>query len=500
MPKNHRFVREPGVAVASLPKRRRLHPSFHPSGSSLSVSTLPLPQPQHRTKPSRQTTRRPGFHPAWLMLAIAAATTFMSAPGQSFSVAAFVDPMLYDLGIDRTNYSIAYMTATLIGGCTLPFIGRLVDRFGARLILPIVATALGLACTWMSNLTGAVGLYAGFTMIRCLGQGSLTLIANWIVGEWFHTYRGRAAGICAVGGTASVLIIPQLNNFLIGSCGWRDTWLVLGGTVIVTLVLPAALLLRDRPEPLGLLPDGLFPDDAHDGVSSAGKSDDSSKITGGGPENHTTATSRSPVIGTDDESFTVRETLRCSAFWKIASVVATVSLVGTGLMFHQVSIVAEHGVSRSLALGSLGIQAGAATVSALIAGYLIDRTQARYVLACSMVLEIFAILLLIFLPSAGWITVYSALLGLHGGIIRSAGCIVWINFFGRKHQGAIQGMSMSIMVLAAALGPVPPALAHDLSGSYEPALWLFLVLPALAGIAVLSASPPKNKRSCINSG
>ena len=74
----------------------------------------------------------------------------------------------------------------------------------------------------------------------------------------------------------------------------------------------------------------------------------------------------------------------------------------------------------------------------------------------------------------GWITVYSALLGLHGGIIRSAGCIVWINFFGRKHQGAIQGMSMSIMVLAAALGPVPPALAHDLSGSYEPA---FVVVP-----------------------
>ncbi|HIE95711.1 MAG TPA: MFS transporter [Fuerstia sp.] len=424
------------------------------------------------------------------MLALAAAATFMSAPGQSFSVAAFVDPMLDDLGLHRTNYSVAYMIATLIGGCLLPFVGRLVDRFGARVVLPIVATSLGLACTWMSNVTGAVGLYVGFTMIRCLGQGSLTLIANWIVGEWFHTYRGRAAGICAVGGTASVLIIPQLNNFLIESYGWRDTWLVLGGTVIVMLVLPAALLLRDRPEPLGLLPDGLFPDDDDNRSSPADDSNDGSENSGVEPEKRTAAASGSPTVGTDDESFTVREALRCSAFWKIAGVVATVSLVGTGLMFHQVSIVAEHGVSRSLALGSLGVQAAAATVSTLIAGYLIDRVQARYVLACSMVLEIFAILLLIFLPSAGWITVYSALLGLHGGIIRSAGCIVWINYFGRRHQGAIQGMSMSIMVLAAALGPVPPALAHDLVGSYEPALWLFLVLPALAGIAVLSAAPP----------
>ena len=428
------------------------------------------------------------------MLAIAAAATFMSAPGQSFSVAAFVDPMLGDLRIDRTNYSIAYMTATLIGGCALPFIGRLVDRFGARLVLPIVATSLGLACNWMSNLTGAVGLYVGFTMIRCLGQGSLTLIANWIVGEWFHTYRGRAAGICAVGGTASVLIIPQLNNFLIESCGWRDTWMILGGTVIVTLVLPAAFLLRDRPEPLGLLPDGLFPDDDQDRISSSAGCDDEAEHFDADSKIRPGTANQSPTIDTDDESFTVAEALRCSAFWKIASVVATVSLVGTGLMFHQVSIVAEHGVSRSLALGSLGIQAGAATVSALLAGYLIDRVQARYVLVCSMALEICAILLLIFLPSAGWITVYSALLGLHGGIIRSAGCIVWINFFGRKHQGAIQGMSMSIMVLAAALGPVPPALAYDLLGSYEPALWLFLALPALAGIAVLSAKPPAKNR------
>ena len=80
------------------------------------------------------------------MLGIAALTVFMSAPGQSFSVAAFVDPMLSELGIDRTGYSFSYMVATLIGGCLLPLIGRQVDRFGARKILPVVATGLAAAC------------------------------------------------------------------------------------------------------------------------------------------------------------------------------------------------------------------------------------------------------------------------------------------------------------------------------------------------------------------
>lgn len=416
------------------------------------------------------------------MLLIAAAAVFMSAPGQSFSVAAFVDPMLLELQLDRTNYSVAYMVATLIGGLILPFIGRTVDKLGARIVLPIVALGLGLACCWMSQLTGIVSLYAGFTMIRCLGQGSLTLLGNWIVCEWFQEYRGRAAGLCAVGGTMSVLVMPQLNDVLINQYGWRQAWVVLGAIVVITLVLPAICFLRDRPEALGLLPDGKFPVGDNVAPESA--------------ENASAANSNDAAIRIpDNQSFTAKEALKSPTFWKLASVVATVSLVGTGLMFHQVSILAERDVSRSAALTSLGVQAAAATVSTLLAGYLIDRMAARFVLATSMLLEIFAILLLIFLPGPKWVFVYSALLGLHGGIIRSAGSIVWVNYFGRKFQGSIQGVSMSIMVLAAALGPVPAALSQDLTGNYDAALWAFLLLPTCAGLAVLTAKPPQRPES-----
>ncbi|MCP4173568.1 MAG: MFS transporter, partial [Fuerstiella sp.] len=143
----------------------------------------------------------------------------------------------------------------------------------------------------------------------------------------------------------------------------------------------------------------------------------------------------------ETNSFTVRQALHHSAFWKIAFVIATVALVGTGLMFHQVSILATRGVSRSMALGSLGIQACAATFSTLLAGYLMDRVHARFVLATSMLLEVLAILLLLHFPGPSWVFLYATLMGLHGGIIRSAGSIVWINFFGRKYQGAIQGVA-----------------------------------------------------------
>lgn len=432
----------------------------------------------------------PRRHPGTIVLLIAALTVFMSAPGQSFSVSTFVDPMLDELRLGRTSYSSAYMVATLIGGFTLPFIGRMLDRWGARTVLPLIAIGLAMACGWMSTLTTAAGLYVGFTLIRCLGQGSLTLIANWIVGEWFQQYRGRAAGICGVGGTMSVLFIPQLNNYLINEFGWRNAWLILGAVVAVSLILPAILFLKNRPEDLGLLPDWKHP--SKDGRSNSINSPDTSDGDQQPEEDLPDTQVHRALV--DANSFTAAEAIRCSAFWKVASVVATVSLVGTGLVFHQVSIVADQDVSRTDAISAMGMQAVAATVSTLLAGYLTDRMPVRFILAMSMLLEVFAILLLLNLPGPKWVFAYSAMLGLHGGIIRSAGSIVWINYFGRKHQGSIQGYSMSVMVLAAALGPLPLALCRDYLGNYEVGLYCFLALPTCAGIAVLTAIPPVKGR------
>ena len=84
------------------------------------------------------------------MLGVGTLGMFLSAPGQSFSVAAFIDPMLVDLGLLRTDYSIAYLVAGLIGGALLPGIGLLLDRVGARALLPTLGLLLGIACLWMS--------------------------------------------------------------------------------------------------------------------------------------------------------------------------------------------------------------------------------------------------------------------------------------------------------------------------------------------------------------
>ncbi|MBQ16301.1 MAG: hypothetical protein CMJ65_04160 [Planctomycetaceae bacterium] len=436
-----------------------------------SVSVLE-PALNNPVEPDVRPVPRRRLHPAWVMLAMGTAGMFLSAPGQSFSVAAFIDPMLGDLGIGRTWYSVAYLCAGLCGGIVLPGIGLLLDRLGARLMLPLLGVLLGAACLWMSSIKSLAGLCVGFTMIRCIGQGALTLSATWLVGEWFQQRRGLAMGIVGLGGAVSVMTIPQINDALISEFGWRVAWSSLAGMVWVGLVLPALLLVRDRPEPLGLFPDGRWTEDP---VAGPDAGESSSSASGGNFR---------------DMSFGVRDALALSSFWKLLAVWCTTAMVGTGLIFHQVDLLRAHGIPRNQALWLLGLQAMVATVTGVWAGILTDRGHERYLLAASMLFLGSGVGLVLWLPSPGWVVLYGGLLGLQGGIIRTAGTAVWINYYGRTNQGAIRGVAMAAAVVAAAVGPLPLALSLDLTGSYATALAVFAVIPLVSGLLVLTAHRP----------
>ncbi len=417
--------------------------------------------------------------PGWWMLAIAGAAQFMSGPGQSYSVAAYKDPMRTGLGISETDYSLAYGFATLLSGLCLPLVGRLVDRFGARRILPILATLLGAACLWMSRADSLPDLYVGFGLIRSLGQGAMMLTAMWIVGEWFAARRGLAASIAGLGGSLSVMCFPLLNNQLILLYGWQTAWVVLGIAVWVVLILPAIFILRDRPEDLGLHPDGIAPSQLEP-ASVTQQTDAANKRA-----------ERSGEFSLDRHSWTVGEVLRDLTFWRLLSVPASSGMIITGLTFHQVAMLGSRGVSPTWALGMISIQALVATLASLPAGWLTDRIAGRRLLSLAMLLLAAATAIVLTMPIPHLAVAYAALLGLHGSILRTTGNVIWLNYYGRKHQGGVRGIMMSVMILAAALGPLPMALSIDHFHSYDIALIAFIAIPLIAATLVWTAGPPQ---------
>lgn len=417
------------------------------------------------------------------MLGVAGTLQYMSAPGQSYSVAAFKEPMRDALSISETDFSLAYAVATVLSAVLLPYVGRVVDEVGAKKTLPLIAAGLGAGCLYMSSITSLTGLYLAFCIVRSLGQGALSLISVWLVGEWFEKKRGMATAIAGLGGGLSVMTVPILNNWLITQYGWSTAWVVLSLSVWGVLVVPGILLIRDRPEDIGLKPDGF--ENPHEDLAATPE-------TEGDSQNEDTSL---PLIAPTGESWTVPEVLRDPTFWKLLAVPSTAGLVGTGLVFHQVALMGTHGLSSFEALGLMTIQAGFATLMTFPIGWLTDRVESRFILVVAMLCLASASLLVMTLPFQWMAIVYALLLGLHGSILRSTGNVVWINFYGRAHQGAVRGVAWSAMILASALGPLPLAVSIDYFDSYVPALCLFIGMPIAAAAAVSTARAPKREAS-----
>ena len=182
--------------------------------------------------------------------------------------------------------------------------------------------------------------------------------------------------------------------------------------------------------------------------------------------------------------------MRDPTFWKLLSVGICAGMIGTGLIFHQETILAKHGISKSLAMWMISGQAVIGTGVAFWAGILTDRYRAEKLLAIAMLLMAFSIGIVIWMPHWSLVIVFCISNGLQGAIHRTAGTVVWVNYYGRENQGVIRGAAMSAMILAAAIGPLPLAMANDRWGTYVPVLIAYAVIPLLSMVCVLTAKKP----------
>ena len=184
------------------------------------------------------------------------------------------------------------------------------------------------------------------------------------------------------------------------------------------------------------------------------------------------------------ETVQIKRLLTQPQFWLLLAPIATCSMVLTGLVFHTVSLLGERGLSPRIALSLISAQAMVSLLATPFIGWLTDRFHAKRVLVVSMISLATGPLLLFCAGQTVALVVYVLALGLSEAANRTAGVIVWLEYYGRQRQGVIRGLAMAGMVLGAAAGPLPLAAARDYLDSYDIALVAFSVTAALAGVAV----------------
>lgn len=418
------------------------------------MSAEPDPQGDAPDLQSRLVRRSPVYY-GWIVVLAGTLGAMMTTPGQTVGVSIFLDPIIAELGISRSLASTLYLFGTLLGSMFLPFAGRFIDRHGPRRAVIVFSAAFALACVWMGTVFEAVTLFLGFTLIRALGQGALSLVSLHVIAIWFVRQRGIAIGLLGIGTATATAVFPVAIEAMIDTAGWRSSYMLLGALVAATILPVGALAFRSHPERYGLVPDG--------GSGADGEQGD-------GPE--------------VEVDYTLRGARGTLTFWLFVTGLAFGSTFGTGLVFHHYSVLAEGGIGRSdaaLAFVYFGIVSAAAN---LATGALLRFVPPRFLLSVMLIGLAGSMLLAGSLPGSGAVPLYGGLLGLRTGMYGSLQGNVFAYYFGRRHFGAIKGFVSRMLVIGSAVGPLIFATGFDVFGSYTAVLAACAVPPM--GLALVA--------------
>ena len=400
---------------------------------------------------------------SWFVLVLAVLTSALTGPGQTIGVSVFIDHFVDDLSLSREAVSFAYMIGTLTGATILPFVGSWVDRRGVRRAQMVVGLLFALALVNMSMVDGIIWLAIGFTGIRLLGQGSLSLISTVTVSISFVENRGTALGLFSVLSNALMTMVPIGLAGAIAWVGWRNAWLVAAAVVAATVVPIAALGLRSLP----------------------------------------TGTKGSGAGQTAAVGFSVdrRTAMRTRGFWILVAVSSSAGMLSTALNFHQIDLLGDAGLSSSAAAAMFIPQVIGSTIAGLGVGWVADQIGHRYLPAAAMALLFLAHVLASMASPGLTVFIYAIVLGAAGGSVRTATALLLPEWFGTAHLGSIQGAQTLFNVGGSALGPVALAALQSELGSYPPAIMILSVIPAAALLFSLTkpnaptANPPETLAS-----
>ncbi len=244
------------------------------------------------------------FYYGWWVAAAASSIEFANAATAIGILTVFVLPMSQEFGWNRTEVAGATSLGAVLGATLAPFSGRLVDRFGARVILVAGGLVVVLGCLYLSTAQALLGFYAAFTMIRIADQGLIKIGASVTAGKWFLRYRGRATGLVFFASSGGIIVMAPIVQLVITHWDWRAAWVVLAGVMFFVGVIPSALIIRRQPEDLGLT------------------------IDGGTPVGESTDPTRQDR---DEREWPLSEVTRTPAFWLILTSLFLVSTATSGI-------------------------------------------------------------------------------------------------------------------------------------------------------------------------
>ena len=426
---------------------------------------LPLNPP---VAPSRG-IRLPLFY-GWILVAIAFVTMAVGVNARtSFSLLfpAILDEFGWDRGMTAGAFSFGFLVSALV----TPFVGRLMDLRGPRLVIELGVVTMGVGLVlasvihepWQLYLT--LGALAGGG-VNCLAYTGQSLYLT----NWFVRRRGLALSIAFSGvGIGSITILPW-QGWIIETAGWRSAcvWL---GILVLALLGPLNLLLKRRPEELGLAPDGM--------LSGSTSTDRAANVV-----DHAWAA----------VDWTLGRALRTRRFWWIAAGYFCGLFSWYAVQVHQTKYLIEIGFAPGEAAWALGLVSLVAIPGQIGFGHLSDRIGREWVWMIGnlgFVICCAALVWLRYAPSTPLLFAMVLAQGTLGYSLTSVMGAIPAEIFEGRHYGSIFGTVMVAAILGGAAGPWVAGVLYDATGGYSIAFWIAAGCSAISILAIWLAAPAK---------
>ena len=418
---------------------------------------------------------RTPFYYGWLILGMCALATFAATGVSQITLGGIQVFITDDTGWKKSTLSLAVSAGTWFSGLLSPFIGRLTDRYGPRWLMPIGMVIAAISFFSLSGVGAVWQFFAAYILGRAVTNPVLIgVVPRAATVNFFHRRRNIALALVStfrpIGGAINI----QIMSLIAIRYGWRAANRYLG-VLSLLLVAPIVLLMRRRPEDIGLLPDGAsqrepWPAGPRDvGTGGAG---------------------RRMGVRKAEFSWTAREASRTKAFWLVVMTTACGGLASSTVSFSLVPYLAEDiGVSKGQAAGVLSLSIFLA-ISNLGWGYLADLVTPRRCLAMAMVGAGVMVLYLTTVGSLPMAFGFALLFGIFSGPGGSLESMVLAQYFGRTSYGTILGMFVPFQMVMLGLGPTLGSVFREVVGPYRN---LYLALAGfyfLGGLLIFLARPP----------
>ena len=416
------------------------------------------------------------FYYGWVVVGASGTAVFARMAPTITTLTIFILPLSAEFGWSRTLISGSVSVGALAALVLSPAVGWCIDRFGARPVLVVSVLVLGLAMTSMAWATVPLTFYIAFASARVVFHTSAPIGASTVSARWFIKKRGRAIGIVFLCGAIGGLVFTMLSAQMIEHFSMKTAWIVIGLVVFGVSVAPSLLLVIERPEDMGLLPDNEKPSAAVEEIDLLSPVE----------ENH------------ENDSWTFPEAAKTKAFWMLFFAGMAMFCVNPGTNVHIGAYYLDQGLTLTVAAVAISIGWIVSACGSVVWGWVLEKIEARRAYSVVFMILCVSTVYLLTVDSTAGALIAAILIGSVSSGSNVIIAIMYANYFGRNSLGRIRGVSETGVLLGQATGPLLAGILFDSRGSYSFVFLLFGGIALAGSLIVLQARPPVRARRLID--